>query len=656
MAPVRGAIGGAGLTITSSRFDITRGTPEMIVDTAKPDSGKWWESPPPPRTGGATPASSGETRSTQWKWKLPPSASPARALNRSLPRHSAPTLFIKVQGFRSTLRLRSGQSCVLGRDPQCDIVLTDPRVSWRHAAVRLAQNGWVFEDVGSTNGTFLDGSQIDIRQISSSSGFRLADAEDGPLVHCWVSGPQPGGVDVPASGTAGLSADRRDPGLAVSRRAEPRDPGDGRQQRRLADQENGAPAKTSAEHNEGETAKALLDQTRKPDEFDIFTDDDTDDGAMATADGQPSDGASAEAPTRLIMRPGRQRPVVAALVPAWNEEKFIAATIDGLRSQTRPPDLIVVIANNCTDDTAGAARAAGAEVIEMPHNPHRKAGALNYGIETLLASLRDKDRIFVMDADTVIVPRWFELANAVMDADPRAVVSGRYACRNAQGLIGLLQRNEFARECRMTDRRGDRTHILVGTSTLLPVAMLREVIAARASGTLPPGYVYLYDSLTEDFELTLAAKTLGWQTISPFGCDAATDTMPTWRTLWLQRIRWMQGGVEDLRRYGWTRITVPFHVRRAWILFGLGAMWLFYATVLATWASAGTVVTSLPWALLTLVFIADRVSGVRAQGARSMLLAALLVPEVVYNMFAQVVYVTALYKAFRGGPSTWHET
>ena len=577
--------------------------------------------------------------------------------NRSHLRHSTLTLFIKVQGFRSTMRLRSGQSCVLGRDPHCDIVLTDPRVSWRHAVVRLAQDGAVFEDAGSTNGTFLDGSQIDIRQISSSSGFRLADAQDGPLVHCWVSGPRPGGTDAPASGTAGLSADRRDPGLAVSRRrAQPRDPGDGRQPSRLAGQENGTPAKTSAEHHESETAKALLDQTRKPDDLDIFTDDDTDDGAMATADEQSPDMAAAEAPTRLIMRPSRQRPVVAALIPAWNEEKFIAATIDGLRSQTQPPDLIIVIANNCTDDTAGAARAAGAEVIEMPHNPHRKAGALNYAIETLLVSLADKDRIFVMDADTFVVPRWFELANEVMDANPRAVVSGRYACRNAQGLIGLLQRNEFARECRMTDRRGDRTHILVGTSTLLPVAMLREVIAARAGGTLPPGYVYLYDSLTEDFELTLAAKTLGWQTISPFGCDAATDTMPTWRTLWLQRIRWMQGGVEDLRRYGWTRVTVPFHVRRAWILFGLGAMWLFYATVLATWASAGTVVTSLPWALLTLVFIADRVSGVRAQGTRSMLLAALLVPEVVYNMFAQVVYVTALYKAFRGGPSTWHET
>src|SRR5690349_2292688 len=162
----------------------------MIVDTATPNSEKWWESPPLPRTGGATPASSGETpddtKSTRWKWKLPPPPSPGRTPNRLLPRHSTLTLFIKVQGSRSTVRLRSGQSCVLGRDPQCDIVLTDPRVSWRHAVVRLAQHGWVFEDTRSTNGTFLDGSQIDIRPISSSSGFRLADPEDGLLVHCWV--------------------------------------------------------------------------------------------------------------------------------------------------------------------------------------------------------------------------------------------------------------------------------------------------------------------------------------------------------------------------------------------------------------------------------------------------------------------------------------
>jgi len=499
-------------------------------------------------------------------------------------RHAAAVVpGLVVRARRSDYQLKAGTTYRIGRDPRSDIIMTDSRVSWRHAELRVDGDGWIIEDLGSTNGTFLGQERLGRIQIRADCVIRLGNPDDGPQLLCIPQAPA--APPIPAAPSAPAAAHPR--------------PG---------------------------------------------------------ADGQPPGMTAAEAHTQVIMRPARNRPVVAVLIPAWNEEKSIAATIDGLRSQTQAPDLIVVVANNCTDDTAAAARAAGAEVIEMPHNPHRKGGALNYGIETLLASLADKDRIFVMDADTVVVPRWFELANAVMDANPRAVVSGRYACRNARGLIGLLQRNEFARECRMIDRRGDRTHILVGTSTLLPVAMLREVIAARREGRLPAGYVYLPGSQTEDFELTLAAKTLGWQTISPHGCDAITDVMPTWKMLWHQRIRWMQGGVEDLRRYGWTRVTVPFHVRRAWILFGLAAMWLFYATVLATWASDGTVVTSLPWALLTLVFIADRVSGVRAQGTRSMLFAALLIPEILYNMFAQVVYATALYKAFRGGPSTWHET
>ena len=200
--------------------------------------------------------------------------------------------------------------------------------------------------------------------------------------------------------------------------------------------------------------------------------------------------AAAEAPTQAIMRPAL---AAGPWWPRWSRHgtrrNSSPPPSTGCGSQTRPPDLIVVIANNCTDDTAGAARAAGAEVIEMPHNPHRKGGALNYGIETLLASLADKDRIFVMDADTVIVPalvrtgrrrRWTPTRRRPWwPAGTRA--------RPQYGLIGLLQRAEFARECRMIDRRGDRTHILVGTSTLLPVAMLREVIAARREGRLPPG-------------------------------------------------------------------------------------------------------------------------------------------------------------------------
>ena len=48
---------------------------------------------------------------------------------------------------------------------------------------------------------------------------------------------------------------------------------------------------------------------------------------------------------------------LTALVPAHNEALTIAATLQSLWSQTRPPDRVVVVADNCTDDTAELARA-----------------------------------------------------------------------------------------------------------------------------------------------------------------------------------------------------------------------------------------------------------------------------------------------------------
>jgi pSer/pThr/pTyr-binding forkhead associated (FHA) protein len=120
-------------------------------------------------------------------------------------RPPAPVVVIRVRG--SDIRLRAGQSYTVGRDPECDIVVTDPRVSRRHAVVRFASNGWMFEDAGSANGTFLGHSRVDRCQIRSGGLLRLGDAEDGPEVHFSVLRPESGGTDVPAPRTAGESAE-----------------------------------------------------------------------------------------------------------------------------------------------------------------------------------------------------------------------------------------------------------------------------------------------------------------------------------------------------------------------------------------------------------------------------------------------------------------
>ena len=77
---------------------------------------------------------------------------------------------------------------------------------------------------------------------------------------------------------------------------------------------------------------------------------------------------------------GRPRPVnrLIALVPAHNEAEQISETIESLQDQTVPPDEIIVVADNCTDDTVAIARGfAGVAVMETVDNRHKKAGALN---------------------------------------------------------------------------------------------------------------------------------------------------------------------------------------------------------------------------------------------------------------------------------------
>ena len=71
---------------------------------------------------------------------------------------------------------------------------------------------------------------------------------------------------------------------------------------------------------------------------------------------------------------------LTVLIPAHNESVTIGATLDSLWGQTRPPENVIVVADNCTDDTADIARQRGAEVFTTIGNREKKAGALNQAL------------------------------------------------------------------------------------------------------------------------------------------------------------------------------------------------------------------------------------------------------------------------------------
>jgi pSer/pThr/pTyr-binding forkhead associated (FHA) protein len=89
---------------------------------------------------------------------------------------------LRVRTRRSEHTLHSGRTYSIGRDPRSDIVVADPRVSWRHAELRVEGEGWLLQDVGSTNGTFIGLQRIDRVPIAADCIVRLGNPDDGPIL------------------------------------------------------------------------------------------------------------------------------------------------------------------------------------------------------------------------------------------------------------------------------------------------------------------------------------------------------------------------------------------------------------------------------------------------------------------------------------------
>src|ERR1022692_4938184 len=98
---------------------------------------------------------------------------------------AAPALVVRTQGSDCTLR--AGPSYRVGRDPNSDIVVDEPKVSWQHAILRLEQDRWLLEDVGSTNGTFVGPQRVRRVEITGACQVRLGHPDSGPVVSCSIA-------------------------------------------------------------------------------------------------------------------------------------------------------------------------------------------------------------------------------------------------------------------------------------------------------------------------------------------------------------------------------------------------------------------------------------------------------------------------------------
>ncbi len=360
-------------------------------------------------------------------------------------------------------------------------------------------------------------------------------------------------------------------------------------------------------------------------------------------------------PVRRLQPLVRKPPTVHVLVPAHNEEQSIGATLVSLRRQTLRPTTVTVIADNCTDYTAGAAIIEGAAVFTTVDNHEKKAGALNQYLRRELLSMSPDDLILVMDADSTLEPRFLEAAVARLRINPQlGAVGGVFMGQRAVSSIQQAQANEYVRYARAVGRRQGRVMVLTGTATVFRAGALLQVAEQRGQ-SLPGemGNIYDTSALTEDNEITLALKHLGWQMLSPRECVVHTDLMPTVGDLHRQRLRWYRGAIENLRSYGWTPVTRRYWAQQVGLL-ACTLLFVLFVAVTAIDLSLGILRFSPWWAAVSLLFLAERMVTVWRVGTRrGRVLALLLVPEAAYDLLLQLTFVRAAWHVIRRAPADW---
>jgi cellulose synthase/poly-beta-1,6-N-acetylglucosamine synthase-like glycosyltransferase len=252
--------------------------------------------------------------------------------------------------------------------------------------------------------------------------------------------------------------------------------------------------------------------------------------------------------------PDRDTATLAVVMPAHNEAAILATTLGQLVPQLQVSDRLVVVADNCTDETAAIARTWGATVLERQDNIRQGKGyALNHGLQHLAAN--PPDVVVMVDADSFVKAGTLRSLTQVALSTQRPVQSAYLMTLPEGTAIALVSRvSVFATRIRNVVRLRGMTRlglpvILTGTGMAFPWSVISSIDLASSS-------------LVEDMKLGLDLVLAGHE---PLLCPDAevTAVLPRSRSAATsQRTRWEHGRFEVMRRYVPLLLTAALQQRR----------------------------------------------------------------------------------------------
>jgi poly-beta-1,6-N-acetyl-D-glucosamine synthase len=258
-------------------------------------------------------------------------------------------------------------------------------------------------------------------------------------------------------------------------------------------------------------------------------------------------------------------PFVSILIPCFNEEDNVRETVAWAHAQAYPEFEVIAINDGSSDATGSILEALRAEYPRLRVIHHARNQGKAVGLR--MGALAAKGEVLVcIDGDALLDPHatsW--IARHFVEGPRVGAVTGNPRIRTRSTLLGKVQVGEFSAIIgliKRTQRIYGRVFTVSGVVTGVRKAALHRI-----------GY-WTTDMVTEDIDLSWRLQREHWDVRYEPRALCWILMPETLKGLWSQRLRWAQGGVEVLARYGGSLFN--WRRRRMWgvlLEHGLSLVW-----------------------------------------------------------------------------------